>query len=66
MFTDIFERHPKTVMAGPYLSCEISYHIQSFFVVFNLKGLNIATQVWKCQDPGEDKSNWIRNTEIVS
>lgn len=65
MFTDIFEQYPNTAIAGPYVSCEQNFHVQSFMIVFDKRGLSIMKNVWRCPYPNEDKYAWISQTEVV-
>lgn len=65
MFTNIFEEHPNTAIAGPYASCQQSLHIQSFMIVFDKRGLSLMKKVWRCPYAGEDKFAWISETEVV-
>lgn len=66
MFTEILDRNPNTVTVGPNLNCQYTYHIQSFFIVFNQIGLDIMLSTWRCKYENETKINWVVNTEVVS
>lgn len=66
MFTDTIERYPNTAAMGPFMSCEQSLHIQSFMILFDKRAYALMRMVWRCPYPGEDKSEWVSNTEVVS
>ena len=64
IFTNLFRLNSKLVATGPYLSTEFHPHIQSFFIVLDLRGLEILESTWRCR---VEKSvlEWIINTEVV-
>ena len=61
-----FEKNERLVAVGPYLSCQQHPHIQSFFIVLDIRGLEILKKTWRCQTKDEDKGFWITDTEVVS
>ena len=65
IFTNVFKSNPKVAATGPYLSVEQHPHIQSFLIALNRIGLEIMESTWRCPVLGEDKYEWIRNTEVV-
>jgi hypothetical protein len=69
MFVDMFHTYENTVAVGPYMSCEYSPHIQSFFIVVDRRGLEYVKGIWRCPNLEEIQNNrvsWIVDTEVVS
>ena len=64
IFTSLFENE-KIVAAGPYLSCSPNIHIQSFFTVYDSRGLEFVKNTYRCPKSNETKSEWILDTEVV-
>lgn len=50
------------------MSCQLHPHIQSFFIVTELRGLDIIKKIWRCRDMSElddkKRQNWIDDTEV--
>lgn len=66
MFSDVFDHYPNdTVAVGPYLSCEPSPHVQSFFICVDPRGLEILKQIFRCMRPNESLRHWVVDTEVV-
>lgn len=65
MFTDIFDQYNNTIVAGPNINCELYPHVQSFFIVFNIVGLDLMLDTFRCINLGESKFHWVLNTEVV-
>ena len=61
----MFLNNQKIVAVGPYLSCQHHPHIQSFLIVLDIRGLQLLKKTWRCPNEGEDKTNWIIDTEVV-
>lgn len=57
-------------LVGPYLNCEIAPHIQSFALLIDSKGLEIAEKTWYCpskkvrSDMGA-RIKWVADTEVA-
>ena len=61
----MFLNNEKVVAVGPYLSCMHHPHIQSFFIVVDIRGLEVLKSTWRCPNHNEDKTHWIIDTEVV-
>ena len=62
---DMFKNDPNVVAIGPYISCEINKHIQSFMIVLDGRGLEVLEKIWRCPCLNENRGGWIRDTEVV-
>ena len=51
------------VCAGPYLSLETNPHIQSFMMAVDHRGLGIMESTFECLNEGQDRLEWILNTD---
>ena len=66
MFIDFFEKYNNTAAVGPYVSFENGPHIQSFALSVDRRGFNVLYEIFRCPYPNEDRSHWIKDTEVVS
>jgi hypothetical protein len=53
------------VAVGPYISCEVNKHLQSFFVCLDRRGVQILEKIWRCPNKNEERVTWIHQTEVV-
>ena len=61
----MFFNNPKLAAVGPYFSCMHHPHIQSFFIVVDIRGLKLFKETWRCPQKNENRDNWIIDTEVV-
>lgn len=56
------------MIVGPFMSCEFEYHIQSFLIAVDSRGLGLIKKVWRCRGVDElsqkRKQEWIVDTEV--
>jgi hypothetical protein len=61
----MFVKYNKTTAIGPYISCELNPHIQSFMIAVDKRALPLLKYAYRCPRVTDlTRRHWITDTEV--